>query len=112
MKSSVEEVSWWSSEALLPCGRLLAALVGDLYVVRDMMARYAARGKPPPPGLRRQYARDRHWICDRADGRPFTFGWVCEHLELDAQAVQATYLSGQQLALRPQGGARALQPAA
>jgi hypothetical protein len=83
-----------------------------VYVVRDMMARYAARGKPPPPGLRRQYARDRHWICDSADGSPFTLGWVCEHLGLDAQAVQGTYLSGQQLALRPQGGARDLQHAA
>jgi len=112
MNSSVEEVSWWASEALLPCGRLLAALVGDVYVVRDMMARYAARGKPPPPGLRRQYARDRQWICDSAEEGPFTFGWVCEHLGLNAQAVQGTYLSGQQLVLRPRGGARDLQQAA
>ena len=112
MNNPVEQISWWSSEALRPCGRLLAALVGDVYVVRDMMARYTARGKTPPPGLRRQYARDRHWICDSEDGSPFTLGWVCEHLGLDAQAVRGTYLSGQQLALRPQGGARDLQHAA
>jgi hypothetical protein len=108
----VEQVSWWSAEALRPCGRLLAALVGDVYVVRDIMARYAARGKTPPPGLRRQHAHDRQWICDSEDGSPFTFGWVCEHLGLDAQAVQGAYLSGQQLALRPREVARDLQHAA
>ena len=112
MKSPVEEVSWWSSEALRPCGRLLAALVGDVYIVRDMMARYAVRGKTPPPGLRRQYARDQHWICDSEDGSPFTLGWICAHLGLNAQAVQGTYLSGQQLALGPQGVTRDLQHAA
>lgn len=51
MNSPVEEVGWWSSEALRPYGRLLAALVGDVYMVRDMMARYAARGKTPPLGF-------------------------------------------------------------
>jgi hypothetical protein len=78
--SSVEQVSWWSSEALRPCGRLLAALAGDVYMVRDMTARYAASGKTPPPGLRWQYAHDRQWICNSEDGSPFAFGWVCEHL--------------------------------
>jgi len=108
----VEQISWWSSEALRPCGRLLAALVGDVYMVRDMMARYTARGKTPPPGLRRQYTRDRYWIGDSADDSPFTLGWVCQHLGLDARAVQGTYLSGEQLALRPREGARDLQHAA
>jgi hypothetical protein len=100
----VEQISWGSSEALRPCGRLLAALVEDVYMVRDMMARYAARSQTPPPGLRRQSARDRHWIGDSEDDRPFTLGWVCQHLGLEAQAVQDSYLSGAQLALGEAGG--------
>jgi hypothetical protein len=105
MKGALPELkSEWPSTDFKPCVRLLIALLEDVYHVRDLVVRCEAHGRKLPPGIRGKSARDRHWIGESEDDRPFTLGWVCQHLGLEAQAVQGSYLSGAQLALGEAGG--------
>ena len=96
-----EASSAWSSADIQPCARLLVALLEDVYGVRDLVARYVARGRKLPQGLGQQYAQDRQWITEPEERRPFSVGWVCQHLGLEVTVVRASYLAGQALTLSP-----------
>jgi hypothetical protein len=69
----LEGSSAWPSADFKPCAQLLAALLEDVYSVRDLVARYEARRKKPPPGIRGQYAHDRQWITEEDECSPFSF---------------------------------------
>ena len=65
-----EGSSAWPRADCKPCARLLVALLED-YGVRDLVARYAARGRKLPAGLGRQYAHDQQWIRETDESSPF-----------------------------------------
>jgi hypothetical protein len=98
-----EASSAWPRTGAQPCTQLLLALLADVYGVRDLVARSVARGRKLPPGLGQQYAQDRQWIAEPEERRPFSFGWVCQHLGLEVAAVRASYLSGRSLTLGQHG---------
>ena len=74
----------WPGADCKPCARLLVALLEDVYGVRDLVARYEARGRKLPSGLRRQYAHDQQWIRETEEWRAFSCAWVCQQLDLAA----------------------------
>ena len=94
--------SAWPRADCKSCARLLVALLEDVYGVRDLVARYEARGRKLPPGLRRQYAHDQHWIRETEEWSAFSFDWVCQQLDLAAETVRASYFSGRSVPLEPQ----------
>src|SRR5262249_2651435 len=98
----LEGSSAWPRADFKPCARLLVALLEDVYGVRDLVARYEACGRKLPPGLRRQYAHDQQWIRETDEQGPFSFAWVCQQLDLEAQSVRANYFLGQSVPLVPQ----------
>ena len=99
----LEASSAWSSADVRPCARLLVALLEDVYSVRDLVARSVAHGSKLPQGLGQQYAHDRQWIAEPEERRPFSVGWVCQHLGFEVAAVRDSYLSGRSLTLGRQG---------
>ena len=70
-----------------PCRELLWALLRDLFTVRD-------RAKAGRRDLQGQYCRDGAWVQSPA-ATPFTFLWVCQHLELPPAALRQAYWYGQ-----------------
>jgi len=87
----LEGSSAWTIADCKPCARLLVVLLEDVYGVRDLVARYEARGRKLPPGLRGQYAHDQQWIKGTEEQSPFSFAWVCQQLDLEAETVRASY---------------------
>lgn len=68
--------------------RLLYAMIEDLFALRDL--------KPITP-VRRQHIRDEEWLASDQE-EPFTFLWVCQHLDISPVMLRQRYQQGETLA--------------
>jgi hypothetical protein len=93
-----EPASVWTPR-LTPILTLLQEVLADLFEVRDHALQAQRRGGKPARGVLRQYERDLQWLTSPEEQGPFSFGWVCHTLGLEASAVRRRYLSGQPVSL-------------
>jgi hypothetical protein len=84
---------------LTPILTLLQEVLADLFAVRDQVLLAQRQGSKPPRAVLRQYERDLQWLTAPEEQTPFSFGWLCQALGLEAAAVRRCYLSGQPVAL-------------
>jgi hypothetical protein len=84
---------------LTPILTLLQELLADLFAVRDQAPQAWGRRGRGARALIRQYEQDLQWLSSPEERAPFSFGWVCQALGLEAAAVRRRYLSGQPVAL-------------
>jgi hypothetical protein len=96
--SGPERGSVWTPR-LTPILTLLQEVLADLFTVRDHVLQAQGRGGQPPRAFLRQYERDWQWLTSPGEQAPFSFGWLCEALGLEASAVRRRYLSGQAVSL-------------
>jgi hypothetical protein len=79
--------------------RPLQEVLADLFAVRDHALQAQRRGGQPPRPLLRQYEQDLQWLMSPEEHAPFSFGWLCDALGLEASAVRRRYLKGQPVSL-------------
>jgi hypothetical protein len=84
---------------LTPILTLLQEVLTDLFEVRDQAHQAQCRSERWARTVVRQYERDLQWLSAQEEQVPFSFGWVCLALGLEASAVRRHYLSGQPVAL-------------
>jgi hypothetical protein len=85
---------------LTPFLTLLQELLADVFAVRDRVRQAQTQGRKLSASVRRQYERDLQWLSSEEERVPFSFGWVCLALGLDASAVRRRYLSGRSASLK------------
>jgi len=88
------EPALWTPR-LTPILTLLQEVLADLFEVRDHVLQVQTNGRKPSRAVLRQYERDLQWVSTPGEHAPFSFGWVCVALGLEASAVRRRYLSGQ-----------------
>jgi hypothetical protein len=93
-----EPGSMWTPR-LTPILTLLQEVLADLFTVRDHALQTQRRGGQPARAILRQYERDLQWLASPEEQEPFSFGWLCSALGLEASAVRRRYLSGQPVSL-------------
>jgi hypothetical protein len=98
LRARLTPATIWSLR-LTPILTLLQEVLADLFKVRDQALQAQRHGGKPAQAVLRQYATDLQWLNSPEEEAPFSFGWVCQVLGLEASAVRRRYLSGQPVSL-------------
>ncbi len=73
------------------CRVLLLAILEDVFLVRETLARIAPEAdRHRYRSLCTQAAKDREWLAADNDA-PFSFLWLCQHLALDPDSLRHSY---------------------
>jgi hypothetical protein len=98
LRARITPVTLWSPR-LTPILTLLQEVLADLFEVRDQFPQARHRRGKQARAVVRQYEHDLQWLTSPEEQAPFSFGWVCQVLGLEASAVRRHYLSGQPVSL-------------